>query len=436
MKIFPLKRVTPTLALIAGGLPGWLAIAELLADPAVRRWSDVLLGLSEVAALLGAGLFAASFVLMLRVGWLARAFSGLDRLYFAHHLTGLSAFLSLLLHPVALGMGHLLAGDGALALAATVPSPGRPALFIGWIALLWLMAMLLASFHARLAYASWKWLHVTSGLAFLLALGHIVMVRPSFGWGHMLLAPWAAMGVAAFAYRALIEHGRAESRRYIVAEVTHLGDRVVELGLKPVDRPLAFEPGQFVFTAFDAQPGYHGCGEYHPFTIVSRPGEPLMRLAVKALGDCTTRMQALQPGVIARVQGPFGAFLRLAQADRPQVWIAGGIGITPFLSMLHSLADTGPPIDLYYAAAGRADATWLGQIERVVRRLPRLRLITAFADRGEILSADRIAANSGPLSGKEFFMCGPPSMVRDLSGQLRARGVPSDDIHAERFDLR
>jgi predicted ferric reductase len=425
----------PALAMMVGSIPGWLAVAEHLNDPA-QSWSALVLQAGEAAARGGAGLFAASFVLMLRVGWLERVFGGLDRLYFAHHLTGISAFLCLLLHPLALGLGHLLAGDASLALAATMPGPDRPALLIGWIALLWLMAMLLAGFHVRLGYAAWKWLHVTSGLAFLLALAHVAMVQPSLGWSRVPLVLWAGIGIAAFVYRALIEHGRASSSRYVVIEAKHPDHRIIELDLKPLGPPLAFAPGQFVFAAFDANATYHGCGEYHPFTITSRPGEPVLRLVVKALGDCTTRMQELRPGAKARIHGPFGGFFRVAEGDRPQVWIAGGIGITPFLSMLSTRADGGPPVDLYYAAASREAATCLDELERLVRRSGGVRLITAFADRGEILSLERLAAGSGSLVDKEFFLCGPPAMLRDLSAQLRAEGVPADAIHGERFDFR
>jgi predicted ferric reductase len=425
----------PLLAIAAGGLPGWLSMASRLAA-AEAGWSPVMHHASDVAAMLGTSLFAASLVLMLRVGWLERLFGGLDNLYLSHHLTAIVAFLVLLLHPVALGLAHVAGGDASLALDATAPSLRSPAVLAGWVALLWLMAMMVGTFHVRLSYATWRWLHASSGIAFAIAIAHVLALPPRLRLEHALLAAWVGAAIAALSWRLLIDQAKVNSRRYLVSHVRQLSDDIIEVLLRPVESPLRFAPGQFAFAAFYDYEDYRGCKEYHPFTIASAPDKGELRLIVKALGDCTTRMQSLRPGVLARVQGPFGAFARQASAKQPQVWIAGGIGITPFASLAEDLAPDGPPIDLYYAAATRDDAVCLPEIERAAGRSQRLRVISLFADRGEILSAERIDAQSGPLAGKEFFICGPVEMVQAISSQLRALGVPGDAVHSERFDFR
>jgi predicted ferric reductase len=146
-------------------------------------------------------------------------------------------------------------------------------------------------------------------------------------------------------------------------------------------------------------------------------------------------MQYLRPGVPARIQGPFGAF-RPASDDRPQIWIAGGIGITPFIAMAAGLGDDGPLVRLYYGVPARSDASFLEELERIAARRPRLELRPLFADRGEIPNIASIEAESGPLAGKEFLICGPVAMVAALARDLEARGVPASAIHAERFDFR
>ncbi len=428
-------RKAAPLAVLVGGLPGWIAAVERLLLRQEPSWSAMLHGLGDAAAILGMSFFAASLVLMLRVGWLERVFGGLDALYLAHHLCGALAFLVLLLHPVTLALRLLIEHGAARAFEATFPSPAHAGEFLGWVVLVWLMAMMVATFHARLSYVGWKWLHASAGIAFLLGIGHLLLVRRASDWAVPLLALWIFAGLSALVWRLLIDRGTVAGRRYVVEAVHHLGDSVVELILRPLGRPLAFRPGQFVFAAFYDTEGYHGCAEYHPFTIASAAGDPSVRLVVKALGDCTGRMQQMRPGVPVRVQGPFGAFWS-GSSDRRQVWIAGGIGIAPFLSMAEALEAEGPPVGLYYGVPSRSAATGLPELERIAARNPRLGLAPLFADRGETPRIDCIAAQAGQLSDTEFFICGPAAMVAAMSQDLQARGVAETAIHTERLDFR
>ena len=99
----------------------------------------------------------------------------------------------------------------------------------------------------------------------------------------------------------------------------------------PAGRPMAFLPGQFVFVDFH-QDGISA--ETHPFSIASTPGQTTLEVVVRSLGDYTSRLMGLKPGAMARVEGPFGRFTYHRHRNRDQIWIAGGIGITPFMSMV------------------------------------------------------------------------------------------------------
>jgi len=264
----------------------------------------------------------------------------------------------------------------------------------------------------------------------------MLVMRRTSDWALPPLAIWILAGIGALIYRTLIDRGAAGSLRYVVDRVEHPAGNVTELTLKPLGRSLAFTPGQFVFAAFYDGAGYHGCGEYHPFTIASRPGDGWLRLIVKALGDCTRRMQRMRPGAVVRIHGPFGAFFNPADRKSAQIWIAGGIGITPFLAMAADLPPEGPPVDLYYGAPRRHEAIALAELVRLSAASPRLRLFPLFAERGEMPDVERIAQQSGPLLGKEFFICGPAAMTGALSRQLRAAGVPDSAVHTEQFDFR
>src|SRR6185436_3048157 len=90
--------------------------------------------------------------------------------------------------------------------------------------------------------------------------------------------------------------------------------------------------------------------QFHPFSITSAPAERTLRITVKAIGDYTNALRRLlDEGAEAIVEGPFGSFSNAGLPQPRQIWAAGGIGVTPFLSMARSLGDGGPAVHFYYA---------------------------------------------------------------------------------------
>lgn len=157
------------------------------------------------------------------------------------------------------------------------------------------------------------------------------------------------------AVRRQLDRGALAARRFRIEHVERVSPTTVEVTLAPQASqapfaPFTYAPGQFVFVAFDSGPGYAGCREYHPFTISSAPGAPRFRLFIKALGDCTARIQQLAVGINARVQSPYGGLFLDADFTRPQLWLGGGIGVTPFLSMAAALPASAAGVDFYYLA--------------------------------------------------------------------------------------
>jgi predicted ferric reductase len=193
------------------------------------------------------------------------------------------------------------------------------------------------------------------------------------------------------------------------------------------------EAGQFVVVAFFRGPRYRGCGEYHPFTISAIDKDGQIRIGVKALGDCTRRMQGLEPGVEARVQGPFGNFL-LERPAKPQLWVAGGIGITPFLACLRN-APVEHPTRLLYLYRSEADAAFRDELESLAATNAGFRL-EAHATGDAIPDLAAILPGADELIAHECYLCGPPGLLDAAGHVLQSRGVPAAQIHFERFDFR
>jgi predicted ferric reductase len=381
-----------------------------------------------VSAWIGCGALVASLALMVREPRWAAAFGGLEQLYRWHHRSGAIGYLALLLHPLALAWQGR-SESSTMAWAVLAPWPNDPAVQLGWAALLLLVAGMASTFAVRLRYRAWRGWHVALGAAVVLALLHVALLLGN----DAVLLVLAATAAAALVWRIVRSDLGLATRPYRVARVRHLTPQMIETTLEPLAGMMALHPGQFVLAAFGDGPHYAGCAEFHPFTVSAiEPNGPLA-LAIKALGPCTQQLQRLQSDTLVRLQGPFGDFLA-DTARSPQLWIAGGVGITPFIARLRQ----GPlpqPTDLVYALRRREDAAFIDELEIHARNDPHFRLHLHI----DAAPVPDIAAWLEPLADlreREVQLCGPPPLVARVTAELARRGVQAARIHGESFDFR
>lgn len=409
----------PLLVLACTAVPVYWAFPDGL--PAARS-------LAIVLGWAGCGLLLASLLLMLRETWLAYWLGGLERMYRWHHRVGMAAYLLLLAHPLALAADALM-DSPRRAWQVLFPSTLLGPIWLGWLALLLLMLGLAATFSTRLAYRTWRWLHFLLGIGVLCSLLHVLLL----GIDEPVL-PLLVLCALLLGWRLIGEDSARFARPYVVAATLHASDDVLEITLAPLARPVAANAGQFVLVAFFSGAGFRACGEFHPFTVSAVDADGQLRISVKALGDCTRRMQALVSGVPARVHGPFGSFLANRPAAR-QLWLAGGIGITPFLALLRS-ARLVHPTTLFYLYRSEAGAAFLSELQSVAAADRKLALYT-LATGDEPPNLDLLLAEAGALAGApECYLCGPPGMLAAAVKTLRRHGIRRRHIHFENFGFR
>ena len=415
---------------IASRLSIPLIAAFLVGAPVFWAFPDELSGwrsFAIVAGWTGCGLLLASLLLMIREPWLASRLGGLERMYVWHHRLGMAAYLVLLCHPLA------LAADGweeqpAFAWAELDPGQqGWPG-WLGWAALLALMAGMAAALTPRLSYSAWRGLHALLAGAVVLAFAHLLQL----GLDYLLL--WTPLLAMSFMLWRLVraDYGGA-ARPYVVRQVHRLAPDLVEVSLAPLSQAISAQPGQFVLAAFLDGPRFRGCREFHPFTISALAADGRLSLGIKALGDCTRHFQSVECGVAARLQGPFGTFLA-DQPRGPSLWIAGGIGITPFLAVLRT-RPLRQPVRLVYLHRSSRDAGYLDELQALAAAQPSLSL-TAMANADGVPDLPAILPAAADLVGVHCHLCGPPGLLTAAVALLQARGVPRERIHCERFDFR
>ena len=176
--------------------------------------------------------------------------------------------------------------------------------------------------------------------------------------------------------------------------------------------------------------------ESHPFSLSSAPDMPL-RFLVKELGDYTNKIGSVNKGDSAFVEGPFGAFNFKTFANKKQVWIAGGVGIAPFLSMLRSLSskDMEYSVDFYFSVKDKNSLVFKEEIEFIAQRNRNLNVVFWISDEDGFINANYIKEKTSDIKERDILICGPVPMMSVLKKQFLSLGVDKKSIHIEEFQL-
>jgi len=421
---------TLVIAISLGNLLLWLT-AKPAGSPSGRYWGEFF----GVEAVL---LFSLSLVLITLITPIEHAFGGLDHVGIWHRRVAVLGTLLLVPHlalvtspasqfATTLGMGlGVLALLGLVFLALWALAPSLRA--TRWSRLL--------RHLASLSHERWVTAHRLTGLFVAAAVVHGAIVDPVLRESAVLKVTYlivGGVGIAAYAYRELLARFVIPNYDYTVVDTQRPNDTTLTVRLEPTRDQITFVPGQFIFLSLGGSFGW----QRHAFSVASAPTDRVLEVSIRSAGDFTSELHdALRPGTPAKATGPFGGFdYRLG--GREQIWIAGGIGITPFMSWIRSIDESfDRDVRLYYSVAREADALYVSEIEGAhgvhESFVPRL----LYTDRDGQLTAEK-AMNDGSAGGDPWiYMCGPPGMMTSLSKGFRELGVPANRIRWEQFNIR
>lgn len=418
--------------------PLWLMLVEPL--PARRSMAvevGVLLGF------LGLALMCVQFLLTGRFWQVGKPF-GLDTILRFHKRAGIVGLVLVVAHVVVL----LAARPGYWAFFdPRVNGPRAVALVIVLVAL---VALVVLSVRRRTFGLSYEWWRLTHGLlaalVVVIGLAHVNMV------GHYVSTPlrravwFAGVGAALglLVYIRLIKPWRMSRRPWRVAEVKQERGESWSLTLEAEGHAgMPFEAGPYAWLTLGETPWRL---QQHPFSFSASAADAgRVRFTIKELGDFTGTVGRTPVGSQAYLEGPYGQFL--LRPGRPTVMIAGGIGITPFVSMLRTAADAGDHdtrFYLFYGVPTWERAVLREELAELEQRLPRLTVVYVVdrpdehwqGERGYVtrqvlerhLPADEAAA-------VDYMICGPDPMIDTVRGELLAMGVPRHRLRSERFNI-
>lgn len=425
------KTLGWTILIVLSLLPAlaWFLFKPVWDNP--WSYTNVTHAIGQLTGLVGMTLFALTFVLSARIKIIEDLFGGLDKMYKVHAVTGGSAFILVLLHPLFLVLKYIPENTG---LAATYLIPGGHAsVDYGIYALIGMILLLIATLYINLKYHHWKLSHKFLGVFFILASVHVFLIRDSvardsiFTGYYIYAGIVSAVGIIAFVYTLFFKS--AKNYMYKVATVTKPRQDVYDITLLPIGKRIDYLAGQFAFISFKSK----GLSrEAHPFSFASSPTDTNIRFVIKADGDYTQKLDAVRVGDTASVEGPYGRFF--PQKDSDQVWLAAGIGITPFIGMTKSLTGKNKT-ELYYSVRNKEDIISL-DVFKDAEKTRNFKLIPWVTSEKGRLNVDNMLQLSGSLKGKDFYLCGPKAFKESLIESLIKRGVSRRRIHEEEFSFK
>ncbi len=235
---------------------------------------------------------------------------------------------------------------------------------------------------------------------------------------------------------------------YTVSEATKITPSTLLLTLlrDESERPLAFQPGQYAAISYAKRGGKQS--DTRCFSIVSSPTDQhKLEFSMRVRGKFTTALSNLEKGDIVEVNGPFGGFIFDTVRDEKAVFMAGGIGITPFMSIIRYLdvLHAQNEVTLLYSCAVQDDVPFKDELLSIEARHPNLKVIFVVGN-GPTDKLPQKQVTSGYITAelldkvtdkkytdRRFFICGPPVFMKASSGLLAKQGAPNGNVLTEAF---
>ncbi len=425
--VYLLFILAPLFALLAGSLP-----------PPRDFWTEF----SVAIGYAGLAMMGLQFGLTARFRYVTEPW-GEDVIYHFHRQISLIAVGLVIAHPLIL----FVIRPELLVLLNSITAPWRARFAaLSIYSLIALVVMALWRVQLRIRYETWHLTHIVLAIV-AVAAGLLHMV----GWSFYLIDPWkrtlwiclTIFWIGLLLYVRIVKPLFVLRRPYRVSEVRKERGDTSTLVMHPDGHPgFRFKPGQFGWLTVWGGP-FKITG--HPFSFSSSAAvaDGCVEMTIRNLGDFTSEIHKVPVGQRVYLDGPYGTFAIGNPADM-HVLIAGGIGITPMVSMIRTLADRGDkrPVILLYSSKDWESITFREELEALKARL-NLTVIHVLRDppagwTGEhgYITAEMFKRHlPQPYADHEYFICGANVMMDAIEKSLGEMNVPLSKYHSERYSF-
>ncbi len=422
--LFPVTLLFNTLSHNLGkGLPIQIYIGVYLHD------------LSRFLAVIGFVLIFIQFVLSSKIKLIERGI-GLDKLFRIHRIFGVIGFIFIAIHPLFLFISDKLQGyDSKLF---------TPLKVIGIISLLLLsLSAIVAMIYGiiKMKYETWKNIHKIMYIVFPLAFIHSARIGSDLIRSWTLKIFWwvlLACYIAILIYK-LFMYFKIRKNPFKISEIKQETHDTWSLFFE--GKYKKYKPGQFSIVRLIKN---GKVSESHPFTISSSPTRDKISITVKSVGDFTSKIKDTKTSDQAYIDEPYGVLSFLNYDEKNLVFIAGGIGITPFISMLRYVYDKKleKNIILIWGNKTSDDIAFKDELEMLESKIPSFKVVHVMSNQNDwqgekgFIDSEKLKKYIKDFQNSQFFVCGPPIMMKKVIKALKELGVSNRKIHYERFALR
>jgi predicted ferric reductase len=446
------RILSPKIRLIIGILLGivlLLVIAGAASIPFYYESSTILykfgldrhlLRLGQVMGMVAGCVLLLQIILGARLKYLDRVF-GLCNIFRFHRVAGLIMAGLIIIHPITVFIPEN---------RIFIPLELRywPE-FVGlFLLMLIIFAVISSHWRAWLRFPFHRWWPIHRWAAVLIVAAfwvHVLSVSEAFGQKPLQMAVFLSMGIYGLLFFWVRTRSiRNRRRTFLVSAVEPAGENAVLMKIRSNTRHMpVYMPGQFIFLTFFSN---HISKEEHPFSIASAPTRnACLEFVVRTTGDWTSKLNNLEPGDRVLVDGPFGMFSHLqVPGKREIIMIAGGIGVTPMLSMLRYMAEYNDQrkITLIWSNQTRKHIILPAEFQNLGAQLKGLRIVHVLTRdpefSGEKKRLDRLRLKrllSDCSRSAAVFICGPHRMMKEVYQSLLSLRFRRRFIFIERFSL-
>jgi len=378
----------------------------------------------KYTGLIALSLFALVFILALKRPFVNRWFASLAQQYRAHHVIALAVVAMTLLH-VILQFAALPREDWGIYLAM-----GETSVSTAWIALVLLLLGVVSSLFRFRRYNLWYALHLVLVPAFVLAAWHAFLMAE--GKAPIMYVTLTICLCTAGALVILwLEKRKSGATTCTVESVRNVSAGITELhlSLPKVATQVGFKAGSVLYLRFES-PGFSHM--WHPFSVASCASEPDLRLLIKGFGADTLRVAKLKDGDKVYVRGPYRELT--PDFARPQVWVAGGVGIAAFAGFWACRQNNETPaVEIWYFIRDESEAITAEALGLTQSASKQMQMHTV-VDQTDNLTALRDLVHQLPSPDRtQFIISGPPAFMRAVRRKFQRDGVKRSQIHTEEF---
>lgn len=430
-----------------------IAFAYKLDDWSIWLLRKELINLTGIIAIVSMGII---MIIAIRPKFLEHFFQGMDKAYFVHKWLGIIGISAAILHygiklskPLLKTMFEQGAKipRGSSAFLADYTSSAK---LTGEILFYIFAAMLLITLLKKIPYRVWFFLHKIMGLLFAAVVFHTIVLAPARYWFEPVGLVLALLSLIGLYAAALSLFGLIGKKSKYSGEIINLEmHKDVTIVSCKVPANWHHNSGQYAFVSHkksgnnrsNHNNNYHQSSEAHPFTIASTEHAGTIRFAIKSLGDYTSQIpKNWAKGDQLEIEGPYGRFSFIDSPFKKQIWIAGGVGITPFISWLESFQENleyqklikNSDITLYYCVSSFQDALMPDYLQSLAARAG-IKFHIHCSDKEGFLDARSL--NMDDKTGVWF--CGPQRFARSLQNMIKKLNLPLyKHFHTEYFDMR